>query len=119
MLKRAKDQPYPGQWELPGGKLDELETLQDSLRREVFEETGLIINVVEPVVHTDSTVLSKGRYKGHTYISVISRANLEGGKIKLSPEEHDDYKWVTKSEILNLDLAPYGKLPLTELLLKK
>lgn len=41
LLINRRDQTYGGQWALVGGKWDFGETLQDAIRREVLEETGL------------------------------------------------------------------------------
>lgn len=40
LIKRNND-PYKGQWALPGGFLKEDESLQDGAKRELEEETGL------------------------------------------------------------------------------
>jgi len=40
----------PGQWAIPGGKVEPGETLHEALKREIREETNLEIDV-GPVVH--------------------------------------------------------------------
>lgn len=43
LTKRLSSQPWPGYWEFPGGKLEQGETLQGCLKREIFEEIGVVI----------------------------------------------------------------------------
>ena len=44
LVERGR-QPLKGYWSLPGGVLETGETLEDGLRREVREETGLEVKV--------------------------------------------------------------------------
>jgi 8-oxo-dGTP diphosphatase len=37
--------PRYGDWEFPGGQVEEGETIPHALEREVFEETGIIVRV--------------------------------------------------------------------------
>lgn len=37
--------PRYGDWEFPGGQVEEGETIPDALEREVFEETGILVKV--------------------------------------------------------------------------
>ena len=46
LLARRAIEPFRGMWDIPGGYLDEGEHPLDGMRRELLEETGL---VVEPV----------------------------------------------------------------------
>jgi 8-oxo-dGTP diphosphatase len=45
LLIRRGHEPHTGLWSLPGGRVEEGETLQQAVRREVFEETGLSVRV--------------------------------------------------------------------------
>lgn len=44
LLIKRKNEPYKGCWALPGGYMEINETLEDAVKREVKEETGIDIN---------------------------------------------------------------------------
>ena len=49
ILQRNKDEDiFPNMWELPSGKKEPLETSENSLIREIKEETGLDIKIAMP-----------------------------------------------------------------------
>lgn len=116
-LQRSRENSSPLKWELPGGKLNSFEVLGELLRREVFEETSLIIKIEKPAIYINSHVVSEGKYKGHTFIEIVSEASLSAGRVEIS-SEHEAFRWVLAKDIFNLDLVDTSKMPLTEIFLK-
>lgn len=93
--------------DLPGGKIRVGETdFIRSLKREVFEETGLEISVGNPF-HTDYFLMPHSELQRHQKIEgkltflVFFTAKYISGEIKLS-DEHDDYVWVDKNNYQDL-----------------
>ncbi|GBF73024.1 NUDIX hydrolase [Paenibacillus sp. 598K] len=48
--------PYAGKYDLPGGRLEPMETLEQGLQREIAEETGYRARACKPVGACDFTV---------------------------------------------------------------
>ncbi|MDW5444027.1 NUDIX domain-containing protein [Polaromonas sp. SM01] len=48
LTSRPPGKVYEGYWEFPGGKLEQGETVEQALRRELHEEIGITIGAVQP-----------------------------------------------------------------------
>ncbi len=82
MLVRRGQQPLLGEWSLPGGALELGERLEDGVRREVHEETGLdvepeeIVAVFDHISHADD---DPARVRFH-YVLVDYRCRLRAAR---------------------------------------
>ena len=100
ILKRSPYDPvYASHWDFPGGKLEQGENTYDALKREVKEETGLDVEVGKP-----EFVFSENPKNWVCFICYNCKARA--GKIKLS-NEHTEYRWAGREEILKLRTENY------------
>lgn len=96
VLKRSKNNlTNVGRWQFPEGKVKFGENVFKALKREVEEETNLVVTNAK-LFGIHSCILKEGYGVFRMYRTIFSCKVL--GKLKLS-EDHDDYKWVDKKEV--------------------
>jgi 8-oxo-dGTP diphosphatase len=101
ILKRSTDsKTNPGKWELPGGKVDQGESFDHALIREVYEETNLKISL-EHVVGASEQNLHIIRA-----VHIIMSGKIVEGELNLS-SEHEGYAWVTIETLPDYELADW------------
>ncbi len=95
IVRRALHDSQPGIWEIPGGALDYNEDLDQGVKREVYEETGLSVRVLFPFAAQSGTST-----KGYQVIRIAYLCELlnDSQTVHLS-RDHDEYKWVNLEEI--------------------
>ncbi len=104
LIKRSSSSKFfPSKWDFPGGKVDVGERFEESVVREVKEETAMKIRV--------GKLIFEGRINENNkniHYKVYSIENFEG-EIILSLD-HSKFKWASKEEILGLEITPFVKL---------
>ena len=98
--KHGKSLEY--KWEFPGGKLEEGETLEECLTREMMEEMQLKITVGKHFMDS-SYDYDFGTIILHAYWATCENQNVP---VVL---EHEQYKWVKPEDLSNYDFAPADK----------
>ncbi|PTX43179.1 8-oxo-dGTP diphosphatase [Christiangramia gaetbulicola] len=101
LLIQRKNDPFKGQWALPGGFVDEGEDLETAAKRELEEETGVKVESMQQV----QTFGKPGRDpRGHTIsIGFLSRIYCEE---HLEPsDDAKDARWFEIEKLPDMDLA--------------
>ncbi|MBB3114553.1 8-oxo-dGTP diphosphatase [Paenibacillus phyllosphaerae] len=98
IAKRKQGKSQGGLWEFPGGKLEEGESPEVCLIRELQEEMNINIS---PYAYFDT---SDHRY-GERQIQLIAYlATYVSGEIVL--HDHDEYRWASILELAEFEFAP-------------
>lgn len=93
--RSATDDYMPGLWDIPGGTAEEGERIEDTLQREVLEESGLQVKVKYPLyIYTNLGSLPERQYFQSVYL-----CSFVSGEIVLNLEDHDEYQWLSLHEI--------------------
>ena len=101
IIKRSTDsKTNPGKWELPGGKVDQGESFDQALLREVYEETKLKISL-DHVVGVSEQNLHVIRA-----VHIIMSGKIVGGELSIS-SEHEGYAWVFFEDLGDYELADW------------
>lgn len=100
LLVKRRIEPFKGFWGLPGGFVEYGETVEEALRREVEEETGLTVKP-ERLVGVYSEV---NRHPGRHVVAICYLTKIEEGSLNLDVEESEDVRFFKYNE-LPKDLA--------------
>lgn len=97
---------YPGQWALPGGGIDEGETMEQALKREMMEEVGLQIDEIKPLFFRDDTQpkYKNGVVDADVYMVYLLFSCRATNEVKIDNREFEDFAWVKINDIADYDL---------------
>ncbi len=99
IVKRADDDDFlPGTWELPGGGVDFLEEPRVGIKRELFEECGIQVDVLHPLTEFSFVMPTPEGQKHTVEIIYLCQLLADSPDVNLS-FEHSDYRWVDFAEL--------------------
>lgn len=111
LAERGKN-PLKGYWSLPGGVLETGERLEDGIRREVLEETGLDVEPVELAEIFERIIPDDtGRVEYH-YVLIDYICEIRGGEARASSDV-SGLAWATEEELTSYRLTE-GSLPVIQ-----
>jgi 8-oxo-dGTP diphosphatase len=104
LLERRKNEPGRGKWSIPGGIVELGESLEQTVMRETWEETGLSVSDPEPVdVINQVTLDENGKVKYH-FVIVDYFVKLKSGTPKAASDAAE-LEWVAFEEVEKRDLT--------------
>lgn len=97
IAKRSATDKLPNKWEFPGGKLEDGESPEECLKRELQEELGITTSIGEFLGNSDHEY-------DHIHIRLkFYRTQWIAGKI--NPSVHDEVVFVSLEEMKMYDFA--------------
>lgn len=114
LLARRGSPPLQNQWSIPGGALELGESLAQGVARELREETGLDVNVIElievferldPTPHGQETSAEGGPFPRYHYVILDYLCEARSGTLRAGSDALE-LAWAREEEL--------GKFGLTE-----
>jgi ADP-ribose pyrophosphatase YjhB (NUDIX family) len=113
LLIRRGGPPLQGEWSIPGGLLEVGETIEQGVARELAEETGLEVRVVELIEvferifpapsNADGTPGDPARPQYH-FVILDYLCEMRGGTLSAGSDAME-FAWAREEELANFDVT--------------
>jgi 8-oxo-dGTP pyrophosphatase MutT (NUDIX family) len=105
IIQRASHDSMPNKWEIPGGAVDDVDpSVHYAAVRELWEESGLVAKRLNYIVtvgrNREPGFVFPNRAGTRFWCRFSFDVEVESCiDVKLDPNEHQDFAWVTEAEI--------------------
>jgi len=103
LVERAKE-PLKGYWSLPGGAVEVGEKLEDAIRREILEETGLEVVGLSVFELFERIMRDEGGRPEYHYVLIDYVCRVAGGTLKPATDV-SRAAWALEHEVSNYRLT--------------
>jgi len=104
LLEKRKNEPGKGKWSIPGGLVELGESIEQTVVREVEEETGLEVEKPEHIDVVDNVVRDDNDEIKYHFVIIDYFVKLKGGTVKAASDA-EELKWVALSDVEKYDLT--------------
>jgi len=94
---------------LPGGTNKFAESLPETIKREILEETGLEVEILEMIPQSVSRKWQHHDYSIHVVVFCYY-CRYVSGELNLNDHKINDLRWVKKEDLKNYDFLPTTKV---------
>lgn len=102
LIGKRKKEPFNGMWDIPGGKIEDGEQVEDAIKREVMEETGFNVEKIQLIDAFHNT--GDGKMTELSGLAVCYKVEVSGSFV---PDELEEFYWMPKEEFKNFLFTPF------------
>ncbi len=98
IAQRNRNKHFAYHFEFPGGKVDNQETFENALKREIKEELAINIKILH--------FIASKKHKDDKIDVNVHYFLCESLDENIILSEHEDMKWVQKNDLIKFKMAP-------------